>query len=150
MIAQAISWGRCLCVFMLARSDTGAGQPVALIMTRMAAALARIRPRRVWRAARKRERWARNSRSRQRQPRVRPQRETMGFTQNTAMRQKRSGGSEVAVTSGRHAQNDKERQQWVDSDIRGSSQIRSKLWLKHVGAQLRTAGWLCRKPESTG
>ena len=30
--------------------------------------------------------------------------ETMGFTQNTAMRQKRSGGSEVAVTSGRHAQ----------------------------------------------
>ena len=32
--------------------------------------------------------------------------------------QKRSGGSEVAVTSGRHAQNDKERQQWTDSDIR--------------------------------
>ena len=47
---------------MLARSesssDTGAGQPVctvALIMTRMASALARIRPRRVLRAARKRE-----------------------------------------------------------------------------------------------
>ena len=28
------------CDFMLTRSDTGAGQPVALIMTRMAAALA--------------------------------------------------------------------------------------------------------------
>ena len=49
-------------------SDTGAGQPVASIMTRMAAALARIRPRRVlregwilFRAARKRERWTRIS-----------------------------------------------------------------------------------------
>ena len=40
---------------MIARSDTGAGQPVELIMTRMAAALASIRPRRVLRAARKRE-----------------------------------------------------------------------------------------------
>ena len=43
----------------------------------------------------------------------------MGFTQNTAMRQKQGEGSEVAVTSGGHAQNDKERQQWIDSDIRG-------------------------------
>ena len=23
-------------------------------------------------------------------------------------------------------------------------------WLKHVGARRGTAGWLCRKPESTG
>ena len=46
-------------------------------------------------------------------------RETMRFTQNTAMRQKRSGRSEVAVTSGLHAQNDKERQQRIESDIRG-------------------------------
>ena len=55
---------------MLARSDTGAGQPVALIITRMAAVvtaavLATIRPRRVLRAARKRERWTRKSRSRE-------------------------------------------------------------------------------------
>ena len=39
---------------MRLRSNTGAGQPVALIMTRMATALASIRPRRVLRAARKR------------------------------------------------------------------------------------------------
>ena len=63
-IAEAISWDRCLCDFMLARSDTGAGQPVALISTRMAIVLARRRPRRVLNAARKRERWTRNSQSR--------------------------------------------------------------------------------------
>ena len=38
-------------MFMRLRSNTGAGQPVALIMTRMATALAKIRPRRVLRAA---------------------------------------------------------------------------------------------------
>ena len=43
-ITIAISWERCLCVFMRLRSNTGAGQPVALIMTRMATALAKIRP----------------------------------------------------------------------------------------------------------
>ena len=53
-----------MCAFMRLRADAGAGQPVALIMTRMATALARKRPRRVLRAARKRERWTRNSRSR--------------------------------------------------------------------------------------
>ena len=37
---------------MRLRSDTGAGQPVALIITRMATALAKIRPRRVLRARR--------------------------------------------------------------------------------------------------
>ena len=42
---------------MRLRSNTGAGQPVALIMTRMATALAKIRPRRVLRAAREWESW---------------------------------------------------------------------------------------------
>ena len=51
-------------MFMRLRSNTGAGQPVALIMTRMATALAKIRPRRVLSEARKRERWTRKSRSR--------------------------------------------------------------------------------------
>ena len=43
-IAEAISWEMRECDFMLARSDTGAGQPEALIITRMAAAMAKIRP----------------------------------------------------------------------------------------------------------
>ena len=31
------------------------------------------------------------------------------------------------------------------------AKIRSQVkWLKHVGARRGTAGWLCRKPESTG
>ena len=40
--------------------------------------------------------------------RAKRKRETMVFTQSTAMRHKRGGRSEVTVTSGRHAQKDKE------------------------------------------
>ena len=36
--AEAISWERCLRVFMRLRSNTGAGRPVTMIMTRMATA----------------------------------------------------------------------------------------------------------------
>ena len=42
----------------------------------------------------------------------------MVFTHNTAMRQKWSWWSEVAVTSG-HAQKDKERKHRIESDMRG-------------------------------
>ena len=67
-IADAISWGMRVWDFMLARPDTGAGQPVPLISTRMAVILAKMRSRRGLSAARKRERW-KNSRSRRPHPR---------------------------------------------------------------------------------
>ena len=54
-IADAISWGMRVWDFMLARPDTGAGQPVPLISTRMAVILAKMRSRRGLSAARKRE-----------------------------------------------------------------------------------------------
>ena len=42
----------------------------------------------------------------------------------------------MTVTSGRHAQKDKERQQRIESDVRWGK-IRSQvMWLKHVGARL--------------
>ena len=44
-IAESISWEMRACEFMLARSDTGAGQPVALIRARMAVVLAKRKPR---------------------------------------------------------------------------------------------------------
>ena len=67
---------------MIARSDTGAGQPVELIMTRMAAALARIRPRLVLRAARKREGSGKCITGCERK---------VGFIEKTAMRHRRGG-----------------------------------------------------------
>ena len=67
-IADAISWGMRVWDFMLARSDTGAGQPVPLISTRMAVILTKMRSRRGLSAARKRERWTKNLNPRSRRP----------------------------------------------------------------------------------